>query len=98
MNFQIDIIPIFIGQHMKELMRMKTYINDYVYESTIHVDMVKHMLKQGAIEKVRGCKRNDATGDLEYFDYPEGVDGAGVMFTSKSYQLIDPNVQLKKAS
>ncbi len=83
MNFQIDIIPIFMGQHMKELMRMKTYINDYVYESTIHVDMVKHMLKQGAIQKVQNPDAN-------------GVDSAGVMFTSKTYQLID--VQLKKAS
>lgn len=87
MNIQFDIKPVFIGLHQKDLFLMETFIGGQVITSTVNKQTVDYMLKQGIVSKVKRQLRNDETGDLETFEYENGVDGSGVMYTSTAYKV-----------
>lgn len=91
MNFQIDIKPVFIGEHMKPHFIMVSYINDYCYQSTINKDEVELLIDNGIVHKVQRCIQNE-DGSLTFIDYPKGVDDTGVMYTSKLFELKEATV------
>ena len=88
MTIQIDIKPVFIGQHIKDHFIQHMYINGIVFTSTVHKTEVQNMLGAEIIKPVKRQLRNDATGKIETYNYPNGVDGAGVMYTSNAFQII----------
>lgn len=89
MTIQIDIKPVFVGLHIKDHYIMHTYINGAVFTSTVHKTEVQNMLGSEVIRPVKRQLRNDATGEVETYNYPNGVDGAGVMYTSSQFQIIN---------
>ena len=81
MNFQIDVKP----AYSQNIHQVNLYIDGYCYPMYMHTDYVMMMQHKGLIKNVKGHLREGE--QLKEFDYPEGVDSAGVKFTSKEYQL-----------
>lgn len=89
MNFQIDVKP----AHGQNIHQANLYIDGYCYTMYVHSDAVMMMKHKGIIKNVKGhLREGDKTTE---FDYPEGVDSAGVQFTSKEYQLKETNKKNK---
>ena len=85
--FQIDIKPIH-PQTKFSRMVCNLYIDGMLYTTSISSDDVDRMVKEGVVAKTKGHRHNDK-GELEEFDYPNGLDGAGVMYTSKMFNLTE---------
>lgn len=81
MSMQIDLKPI-KGQSS---FKMNLYLNGDCYSSIMHPYDVELLVVRGIVSQTYGQIEKD--GKLERFEYDDGVDGAGVQFTSKLYDL-----------
>lgn len=82
MNLQIDIKPAYSNGDLHQL---NLYVDGYCYPMFIQADYVAMMQRKGLIKKVKG-RRREGEKIIE-FEYSEGVDSAGVQFTSQEYNL-----------
>lgn len=84
MTIQIDIKPEQENPHSR-LHEVNIYMFDSCYKLYASRDQISSMLADGIIKAVKG-KRHEQ-GKLVEFDYENGVDSAGIKYTSDVYQM-----------
>lgn len=82
-SMQIDVLP------PKEGFTSSTihlYVGGDCFTLLASKDQVDYMVCAGLVKQVKG-QRHNSNNELESFDYPEGVDSAGVKYTSDLFEL-----------
>lgn len=82
-NLQIDLLPI---KDEKQTLKVHVYIDGICYPMQIAEPTALRMVADGIIRQVQGLRHNEKF-ELEPFDYPTGVDSAGVKYTSEVYVM-----------
>ncbi len=82
-NLQIDILPI---KEENQILKVHLYIDGICYTMHTIEPTVLRMLADGIVKQVQGHRHNEKF-ELEPFDYPTGVDSAGVKYTSEVYVM-----------
>jgi hypothetical protein len=82
-NLQIDILPI---KDDTQTLKLHLYVDGICY--TMHTSdyTISRMIADGLIKQVQGERHNEKF-ELEPYDYPTGVDSAGVKYTSVVYAM-----------
>lgn len=83
MTIQFDVKP---ADPKSGMHKINIYLGNCCYTVYGTPEQVSLMKDQGLVSQVRGM-RHDENEKPVYFDYPEGVDGAGVKYTSKVYDM-----------
>lgn len=84
-KFQIDLKPISLGQEDTSYF-MNLYWDGDCIQSIVSNHTAYTMAKEGIVHQV-SYQVKDENGVLQTKQYPNGVDGAGVKYTSKVYEL-----------
>ncbi len=82
-NLQIDILPI---KDDTQTLKVHLYIDGICYTLHTNENTISRMVSDGIIKQVRG-ERNNEKFELEPYDFPNGVDSAGVKYTSVVYSM-----------
>ena len=77
-NLQIDILPI---KDDAQTLKVHLYIEGVCYTMHLSEYTASRMVADGLIKQVQGERHNEKF-ELEPYDYPTGVDSAGVKYTS----------------
>jgi hypothetical protein len=86
-SLQIDLKPLTIGSENTSYF-MDLIIDGITHRSIISQEQADKMVQYKIVSQVKRQVNNEK-GKLETRDYPEKVDGAGVRYTSKVYELIE---------
>lgn len=84
MSLQIDLKPISENEPYTSYF-IQIYVNGSCYKGIISQEQVEQMVKDKVVRQVD--YQVDNNGKLETKQYPNKVDGAGVQYTSKVYQI-----------
>lgn len=82
-NLQIDILPI---KDNANTFKVHLYIDGICYMLQANDNTISRMVSDELIKQVRGERHNEKF-ELEPYDYPTGVDSAGVKYTSVVYSM-----------
>lgn len=82
-NLQIDILPI---KEENQIFKVHLYIDGICYTMHTIEPTAMRMIADGIVKQVQGLRHNNKN-ELESFDYPTGVDSAGVKYTSEVYVM-----------
>ena len=83
-NLQIDILP--DGEDKYYYNRVNLYIDGICYKLLATEPSVQQLVRDGLLFQVKGMRHNDKD-ELVEFDYPEGIDGSGVKYTSVVFEM-----------
>lgn len=82
-NLQIDILPI---KNETQTFKVHLYIDGICYTLNTNENTIARMVADGLVKQVKGERHNEKF-ELEPYDYPTGVDSAGVKFTSVVFSM-----------
>ncbi len=77
-NLQIDILPIKGDTHNSKI---NMYIDGICYALHVSELTALRLVSDGIVKQVQGERHNE-NNELETFDFPNGIDSAGVKYTS----------------
>ncbi len=83
MSFQIDVSP---DKEHDFVFKIELYINGRCYKLMASKEIIEDLKNDGLINQTIGMRHNEKN-ELVRFEYPDGVDGAGVKYTSEVYEL-----------
>ena len=87
-NLQIDVLP---AKDENTFQRMHLYIDGICYIFFVNDYTINRMVSDGIVSQVKGQRHNEKFELVEY-DYPTGVDSAGVKYTSVVYEMNQKNI------
>lgn len=82
-NLQIDILPI---KDDNQTLKVHLYIDGICYTMHTSEYTTSRMITDKLVKQVQGERHNEKF-ELETYDYPTGVDSAGVKYTSAVYLM-----------
>ncbi len=82
-NLQIDVLP---AKEPNAIPRIHLYIDGICYNLYVNESTINRMVSDSIVQQVKGMRHNDKD-ELVEFDYPEGIDSAGVKYTSVVFEM-----------